>query len=141
MTREHLMSEIQRTEEHGIHPDFPVEPIRGVIGGAQPKLLLSKSKSESDTYVSPRRSPEEIMHRFTVADAIAGQLVNYFKRKKTDYPGWTDEKNYERTHLALIEKANEEEWPYTDAEQGRIMDRLRQRSAELKNGLSAAIRP
>ncbi len=121
------MSETRKTDQRGLHPDFPVEPILGAIGGAQPKLLLSRS--ENGTYVSPRRSPEEIMHRFTVADDIADQLVSYFKRKKMEYPDWTDEKNYERIRLALINKAAEGKWSFTEAEQKWIMDRLRERSA------------
>lgn len=121
------MSEAQETDVRELHPDFPVEPILGAIGGAQPKLLLTRG--ENGTYSSPKRSPEEIMHRFTVAHDIADQLVTYFKRKKLEYPEWTDENNYERIRLALINKAAEGKWCFTDAEQSWIMGRLRERSA------------
>jgi hypothetical protein len=124
---EHLISETKNTEASGMHPDFPIEPILGAVGGAHPKLLLRRDAN--GTYVIPSRSPEEIMNRFTVADDIADQLVNYFKRKKSEYPNWTDEKNYERIRLALINKAEEGKWPFTDAEQTWIMCRVRERSA------------
>jgi hypothetical protein len=127
MMGEHLVSETKKTEASGIHPDFPIEPIPGAVGGAHPKLLLRRDAN--GTYVIPSRSPEEIMHRFTVADDIADQLVDYFKRKKSKYPNWTDEKNYERIRLALINKAEEGKWPFTDAEQAWIMCRVRERSA------------
>lgn len=121
------MSETTRTEARVIHPEFPVELIFGAIGGAQPKLLLSRGAN--GTYASPQRSPEEIEHRFTVADEIADQLVGYFMRKKGEFPDWTDEKNYERIRLALINKVDEGKWRFTDAEQAWIMARLRERSA------------
>lgn len=121
------MSEIQQIGLRDLHPDFPVEPIPGTVGGAQPKLLLKRG--ENGTYDIPKRSPEEIMHRFTVADDIADQLVTYFKRKKREYPEWTDEKHYERIRLALINKATEGKWRFTEAEQAWIMCRLRERSA------------
>lgn len=121
------MSTPQGTNERKIHPDFPFEPVLGAIGGSQPKLLLCRRTD--GTYGSLVRLSEEIMHRFTCADDLAGQLVTYFKRKKMEYPEWDDQKHYERIRLALIEKANEGKWPYTDAEQGWIMDRLRERSA------------
>lgn len=121
------MSEILELDVRELHPDFPVEPILGAVGGAQPKLLLKRS--ENGTYDVPTRSPEEIMHRFTVADYITDQLVTYFRRKKGEYPEWTDEKNYERIRLALINKANEGKWTFTEAEQAWIMRRLRERSA------------
>ena len=126
MTKENGMSEIHKTNPQELHPDFPIEEILGAIGGAQPKLLLKRGAN--GTYGVPSRSPEEIMHRFTVADDIADQLVDYFKRKKREYPDWTDEKNYERIRLALINKADEGKWPFTDSEQEWIMARLRERS-------------
>lgn len=110
-----------------LHPDFPTE-ILGAVGGAQPKLLLRRNAD--GTYGSPRRSPEEVMHRFALADDIAHQLVTYFLRKKREYPEWTDEKNLERIRLALINKARDGSWAFTDAEQAWIMDRLRERCAE-----------
>ena len=70
------------------------------------------------------------MHRFALADDIAHQLVTYFLRKKREYPEWTDEKNLERIRLALINKARDGSWAFTDAEQAWIMDRLRERCAE-----------
>ena len=110
-----------------VHSDFPVEPVLGAIGGAQPKLLLKRG--EDGSYGSPKPSPEEIMHRFTVADNIVDQLVAYFTRKKRENPEWTDEKNYERIRLALINKASEGKWPFTVSEQAWIMCRLRERTA------------
>lgn len=121
------MAETEETDMQEIHPDFPVKPIHGAIGGAQPKLLLCRGAD--GTYSIPKRSPEEIMHRFTVADGIVEQLVTYFKRKKLEYPEWTDEKNLERIRLALIKKADQGKWPFTDAEQAWIMCRLREWSA------------
>ncbi|MBG6222142.1 MULTISPECIES: hypothetical protein [unclassified Janthinobacterium] len=121
------MSETSKTEAREIHLEFPVELILGAIGGTQPKLLLSRGAN--GTYASPKRSPEEIKHRFTVADDIVDQLVAYFMRKKKEFPDWTDEKNYERIRLALINKADEGKWRFTDAEQAWIMARLRERSA------------
>lgn len=121
------MCETHRVNTQELHPEFPVEEILGAVGGAQPKLLLKRGAN--GTYGIPKRSPEEIMHRFTIADDIANQLVTYFKRKKKEYPQWTDEKNYERIRLALISKANEGKWRFTDAEQAWIMCRLRERSA------------
>lgn len=50
-------------------------------------------------------------------------------RKKKEFPDWTDEKNYERIRLALINKADDGKWRFTDAEQAWIMARLRERSA------------
>lgn len=121
------MSEVQEVGMREIHPDFPVEPVLGAVGGAQPKLLLKRGSNGS--YHVPQRSPEEVLHRFTVADDIAEQLVTYFKRKKMEHPEWPDEKNYERIRLALINKAKEGKWRFTEAEQAWIMCRLRERSA------------
>lgn len=121
------MPEIQDANALELHPDFPVEPILGAVGGAQPKLLLKRSLNGS--YRVPQRSREETMHRFMVADDIADQLVTYFKRKKSEHPEWADEKNYERIRLALINKASEGKWRFTEAEQAWIMCRLRERSA------------
>ena len=121
------MTETQDVDVRALHPDFPVEPILGAVGGAQPKLLLKRGADGS--YRVSERSPEEIMHRFTVADDVADKLVTYFKRKKLENPEWPDEKNYERIRLALINKANEGKWRFTEAEQGWIMRRLRERSA------------
>lgn len=121
------MRKNRENKERELHPDFPGEPILGAIGGAQPKLLLKRGAN--GTYDIPKRSCEEIMHRFESADDLADQLVTYFIRKKREYPDWTDEKNYERIRLALIKKADEAKWPYTDAEQAWIMCRLRERSA------------
>lgn len=111
-----------------IHTDFPVEEIIGSIGGAQPKLLLKKG--ENGTYDVPTRSPEEVMHRFEIADDIANQLVSYFKRKKMENPEWTDENNYERIRLALVKRAKDGSWPLTEEEQLWIMNRLRERSID-----------
>ncbi|WP_298412901.1 hypothetical protein [Janthinobacterium sp.] len=115
-------------DKREIHPDYPNEPILGAIGGAQPKLALCAG--DNGTYTSPRRSQEEIMHRFEVADDLTGQLVTYFKRKKAEFPQWTDASNLERIRLALIQKATEGKWAFTDAEQAWIMDRLRERCLE-----------
>lgn len=57
------------------------------------------------------------MHRFEVADALVGQLVNYCKRKKAEFPSWTDETNFARIRLAPVQKAQQGVWSYTDAEQ------------------------
>lgn len=121
------MCEPHKNNPQELHADFPIEEILGAVGGAQPKLLLKRG--ENGTYDIPKRSSEEIMHRFTVAHDIVNQLVTYFKRKKREYPDWTDEKNYERIRLALINKANVGKWRFTEAEQAWIMCRLRERSA------------
>ena len=123
-----LMSEPSNSRPRHLHPDFPNEPIIAAVGGAQLKLALCRG--DDGMYRSPRRSPEEVMHRFEVADDLADQLVTYFKRKKSEYPEWTDEKNFERIRLALINKAREGKWPFTDSEQAWIMCRLRERSVE-----------
>lgn len=120
------MCELPNAAGRALHPEFPNEPILGAVGGAQPKLLLRRG--EDGTYQIPRRSHEEIMHRFEVADELVGQLVAYFKRKKAEFPEWTDEKNLERIRLALIQKATQGKWPLTDAEQAWVMERLRERS-------------
>ncbi|MGF6183449.1 hypothetical protein ABIB42_004504 [Massilia sp. UYP32] len=127
MTKVHYMSETQEIGTRKLHPDFPVEPILGAVGGAQPKLSLKRRGN--GTCDVPTCSPEEIMHRFTIAEDIAGQLVTYFKRKKRAYPEWTDEKNYERIRLAFINKVSEGKWCFTDTEQAWIMCRLREHSA------------
>jgi hypothetical protein len=117
----------QESHMRELPPDFPNEPVLGSIGGAQPKLLMKRAID--GTYGVPMRSPEEILHRFTCANDITDQLVTYFKRKKMEHPEWTDEKNYERIRLALIEKAVRGKWLFTEAEQVWIMNRLRERSA------------
>jgi hypothetical protein len=78
-------------------------------------------------YGNPQRSPEELLHRYTIADDIVDQLVSYFHRKKRENPEWGDEKNLERIRLGLIKKAAEGKWKFTEEEQGWIMDRLRER--------------
>jgi hypothetical protein len=40
-----------------------------------------------------------------------------FKRKKMENPEWADDKNYERIRLALINRATEGRWPFTEDEQ------------------------
>lgn len=74
------------------------------------------------------------MRRFEAADDLVSQLVTYFKRKKAEFPEWTDEKNLERIRLAVIRKVQQGEWPYTQSEQKWILDRLRERSLELDDG-------
>jgi hypothetical protein len=127
LMKECQMSESPKLPPRELHPDFPNELILGAVGGAQPKLLLCRG--ENGTYVSPRRSPEEIMHRFEVADDLVDQLVSYFKRKKRESPDLTDQQNLERIRLALINKAVEGKWRFTESEQAWIMCRLRERSA------------
>lgn len=126
------MYELPNATGRALHPEFPNEPILGAIGGAQPKLLLYRG--EDGTYQVPRRSHEEIMRRFEAADDLVGQLVVYFKRKKAEFPDWTDEKNLERIRLAVIRKVQQREWPYTQSEQKWILDRLRERTLELDYG-------
>ena len=121
------MSDSPNSLPRQLHPDFPTETL-GAVCGAQPKLILRRNAD--GTYGSPRRSPEEIMHRFEVADDLTYQLVTYFKRKKREYPEWTDEKNFERIRLALINKARDGTWAFTDAEQAWILARLRERCAD-----------
>jgi len=116
------------TPKPEIHPDFPTGRSPGAIGGAQPKLLLNRRAD--GMYESPQRSPEELLHRYTIADDIVGQLVSYFQRKKREFPEWSDEKNLERIRLALIKKAAEGKWTFTVEEQGWIMARLRERCHE-----------
>lgn len=108
-----------------IHPDFPTGRSPGSIGGAQPKLLLIKRAN--GMYGPPQRSPEELLHRYEVAEDLVGRLVTYFQRKKCEHPEWGDEKNLERIRLGLINKAAEGKWKFTVEEQGWIMDRLRER--------------
>lgn len=108
-----------------LHPDFPTGRSAGAVGGAQSKLLLSKRAD--GMYGNPQRSPEELLHRYEVADDLVGQLVTYFHRKKSEYPEWGDEKNFERIRLALINKAAEGKWKFTADEQAWIMERLRER--------------
>lgn len=119
------MSDISRTGSRELHPEFPNNPILGAVSGAQPKLLLRRN--DDGTYSEPRPSAEEIMHRFEVADDITDQLVVYFRRKKLEHPEWTDDTNLERIRLGLIRKATEGRWPFTEAEQAWIMNRLRER--------------
>ena len=120
------MCELPNVAGRALHPEFPDEPIFGAVGGAQPKLLLCRG--EDGTYQVPRRSDEEIMRRFEAADDLVSQLVAYFKRKKSEFPEWTDEKNLERIRLAVIQKVQQGKWPYTQSEQTWILDRLRERS-------------
>lgn len=122
------MSEISKKSLRELHPDFPNELTLGAVGGAQDKLTLRRG--DSGTYISPRRSPEEIRHRFEAADDLVDQLVSYFRRKKAEFPDWTDEMNLERIRLGLIQKAEQGKWTYTEAEQGWIMARLRERCLE-----------
>lgn len=126
------MSKDKDSSERKPHPDFPNEPIMGSISGSHPKLLLRRN--EDGTYGSPRRSPEEVMHRYEQADSLVDQLVSYFMRKKAEFPEWTDEKNLERIRLALIQKAEQGKWAFTAAEQEWIMARLRERCLETAAG-------
>ncbi|MGV7211505.1 hypothetical protein ACLB1G_27010 [Oxalobacteraceae bacterium A2-2] len=128
------MSDLPKKAMHEIHPDFPTSPNPGAISGSQPKLLLCRG--ENGTYVSPRRSPEDILHRFEIADDIVNQLLKYFNRKKTEYPEWTAERNLERIRLALINKAAEGKWKFTEAEQQWIMNRLRERCLDAPVSMS-----
>ena len=68
------------------------------------------------------------MRRFEAADDLVNHLVAYFKRKKAEFPEWTDEKNLERIRLAVMQKIQQGKWPYTQSEQTWILDRLRERS-------------
>jgi hypothetical protein len=122
------MYELPKTTDRALHPDFPNEPILGAVSGAQPKLMLCRG--DDGTYQTPRRSPEEIRHRFEVADELVGQLVGYFRRKKVEFPDWTDEANLERIRLAVIQKVERRKWPFTEAEQAWILERLRERCLE-----------
>lgn len=119
------MPNLPEDSQPSIHPDFPTGRAAGSIGGAQPKLLLSRRAD--GLYGDPQRSPEELRHRYEIADDLVGQLVTYFHRKKREFPEWGDEKNLERIRLALINKAAEGKWKFTPEEQGWIMDRLRER--------------
>lgn len=119
------MSDLSEKLTNVVHRDFPTSSSPGSIGGTQPKLLLSKNVD--GTYGSPRRSPEELLYRFAIADDVVCQLVTYFKRKKAENPDWTDERNLERIRLGLIKKAAEGKWKFTEAEQEWIMNRLRER--------------
>jgi hypothetical protein len=130
--KEKKMSETRTIGSRSLHPDFPNEPIVGAVSGGQPKLTLRRG--ENGTYEVPRQSKEEIMRRFEAADDLVGQLVAYFKRKKVEFPDWTDEKNFERIRVAVIEKVRQGKWPYTQSEQNWILDRLREQSVGLNCG-------
>lgn len=121
-----LMTHQPDSATRTLHPEFPKEPILGAVGGAQPKLLLCRN--DDGKYRSPQRSDEETLHRFEVADEVVGWLVEYFRRKKAEFPNWTDEKNFERIRLALVKKAQEGKWAFTVAEQAWIMSRLREQA-------------
>lgn len=120
------MPETPESLARALHPDFPDEPILGAVAGAQLKLTVCRGADGS--YGSPRRSPEEVMHRFEAADDLVAQLVSYFNRKKVEFPAWSDATNLERIRLALIQKAREGKWPFSLAEQSWIMARLWERS-------------
>jgi hypothetical protein len=126
--KENKMYELPKATGRALHPDFPNEPVLGAVSGAQPKLLLCRG--DDGTYQPSRRSHEEIMHRFEAADELVGQLVAYFNRKKVEFPEWTDEANLERIRLAVIQKVERRTWPYTEAEQAWILERLRERCLE-----------
>lgn len=119
------MPKFPEDAKNTIPEDFPTGRGPGSIGGAQPKLLLSKRAN--GMYGNPLRSHEELLHRYESADDLVGQLVTYFQRKKREFPGWGDEKNLERIRRALINKAAEGKWKFTPDEQDWIMDRLRER--------------
>lgn len=119
------MTQSDEGSRRKLPPDFPNEHVLGTVGGAQDKLLLCRR--DDGKYGSPHRSPEELLHRFEVADDLVVQLVAYFNRKKLEFPEWSDEKNIERIRLAVIQKAKQGKWPFSPAEQYWIMDRLRER--------------
>ncbi len=51
-----------------LHPDFPTDHGAGAVEGVQPKLLLNKRAD--GIYGNPQRSPEELLHRYEVADDL-----------------------------------------------------------------------
>lgn len=105
--------------------EFPNDIVPGIVGGAQPKLLLRRNAN--GTYSSSRRSPQELKFRMDVAADIVQQLGQYFERKKTENPAWTDEHNLKRIRHGLQAKAIDGKWPFSQAEQRWIMARLRER--------------
>lgn len=119
------MSDISQRPKIEIHPDFPNEPIQGAVSGTHPKILLRKTFN--GMYTLPRRSPADVVQRFEAANDITNQLVKYFKRKKAEHPEWTDEKNIERIRLALVKNSETGKWPFSEAEQSWIINRLWER--------------
>jgi hypothetical protein len=123
------MSQTHGTPNQDIHPDFPDEPTLGSVGGVHSKLLLRKG--DNGNYAAARRSPEELKKRFDAANEIAPQLGDYFLRKKRQNPDWSDEANLERIRLAIVDKVAKGKWPFTEAEQAWIMDRVRERCSSI----------
>lgn len=104
--------------------EFPDDIVPGIVGGAQPKLLLRRNAD--GRYSSSRRSAQELKVRLEVAADIVQQLGQYFERKKLENPDWADEHNLERIRRGLQAKANDGKWPFTQAEQRWIIARLRE---------------
>lgn len=104
--------------------EFPTDIVPGIVSGAQPKLLLRQSAD--GRYSSPKRSQYELNARLALAADIVEQLGQYFARKKSENPDWTNEKNLERIRRGLQAKAIDGKWPFTQEEQRWIMARLRE---------------
>lgn len=117
------------TTRKEVPSDFPREEVLGAVSGTQPKLLLRMN--DDGTYGPVRPSDAELQARFEVAEDIVGQLHAYFLRKQSENPDWTDEHNLERIGRGLASKVSEGKWPFSEAEQSWIMDRLRGLSGNL----------
>ena len=111
------------TTRKEVPSDFPREEVLGAVSGVQPKLLVIKHGD--GTYAPVRRSTEELQLRFEIAEDIVGQLHFYFLRKHAEHPEWSTDQNLERIRLGLASKVADGKWPFTEAEQLWVMNRLR----------------
>lgn len=108
------------TRRQVVPDDFPREPLRGVVPGAQPKLLAREKGGRYYTGLAD----DELMTRYEVCEDFARQLSAYASRKMWQF-GWSFADAFSKVERSVNRKVSAREWNFSPAEIAWVMKRTR----------------
>lgn len=109
------------TRRHVVPDDFPREPLRGCVPGAQPKILAR----EKDGRYYTGLTNDELSTRYEVCEDLARQLSTYASRKRRQYR-WSFAEALAKVERSVNGKVNAGEWDFSPAEIAWVMKRTRE---------------
>jgi hypothetical protein len=101
--------------------DFPREPLRGSVTGAQPKLLGRMVDGKFIVGLTDT----ELDDRYGICEDLVQQLSVYCACKQRENPDWSREFALERTAKGIEQKCRTGEWDFSTAERDWMMTKIR----------------